>query len=121
MYWIADRKVNKEEYTNFLKTCLRDDLKSIEDMNKQIQAIQLNIGTLKDSIHRTLKVLEDKYNVNLEIDKKNIIPEIYSSIYDLHYIAENLYIDNLFSNKGVSALNHLKDRGLSIDTIKKFF
>jgi len=74
----------------------------------------------KISFPEAIKVLADKYNVNLEIDKKNIIPEIYSSIYDLHYIAENLYIDNLFSNKGVSALNHLKDRGLSIDTIKKF-
>lgn len=60
MYWIGDRKVNKEEYTNFLKTCLRDDLKSIDDMNKQIQVIQLNIGSLKDNVYRILKVLEDK-------------------------------------------------------------
>ena len=74
----------------------------------------------KISFPEAIKVLADKYNVNLEFEKKNIIPKIYSSIYDLHYIAENLYIDNLFSNKGASALNHLKNRGLSIDTIKKF-
>ena len=60
MYWIGDRKVEKKEYINFLKTCLRDDLKSIENMNKQIQVIQLNIGSLKDNVHQILKVLEDK-------------------------------------------------------------
>ena len=74
----------------------------------------------KISFPESIKILADKYNVNLEIDKKNIVPKIYSSIYDLHDIAENLYKNNLFSNKGTSVLNHLKNRGLSIETIKKF-
>ena len=62
----------------------------------------------KISFPESIKILADKYNVNLEIDKKNIVPKIYSSIYDLHDIAENLYKNNLFSNKGTSVLNHLK-------------
>tara|TARA_B100001250_G_scaffold335094_1_gene301220 strand:- start:835 stop:2577 length:1743 start_codon:yes stop_codon:yes gene_type:complete len=74
----------------------------------------------KISFPESIKILADKYNVSLEIDKKNIVPEIYSSIYNLHEIAENLYKGNLFSNKGALALGHLKDRGLSIETIKKF-
>ena len=74
----------------------------------------------KISFPESIKILADKYNVSLEIDKKNIVPEIYSSIYNLHEIAENLYKGNLFSNKGASALSHLKDRGLSTETIKKF-
>ena len=74
----------------------------------------------KVSFPESIKILADKYNFNLEIDKKNIVPEIFSSIYDLHNLAENLYQKNLFSRKGEPVLSHLKERGLSAETIQKF-
>ncbi|MFL2983326.1 MAG: DNA primase [Candidatus Neomarinimicrobiota bacterium] len=67
-----------------------------------------------------VKVLADKYNVTIELEKGEGNSELYSSIYELHEIALNLYQDNLFSKSGQKALKYLKDRGLSEDIIKQF-
>ena len=74
----------------------------------------------KVSFPEAIKILADRYSIKVEIDQKNSDPQIFSSIYDLHKIAEDMYQNNLFSKKGNNALNHLFERGLNIDTIKQF-
>ena len=74
----------------------------------------------KISFPESVKLLADKYNVDLKKIAKTSEPEKYSILYELHEVAEDLYQKNLFSKKGKLALNYLKERGLTIDTIKKY-
>ena len=67
-----------------------------------------------------VKVLADKYNIVIELEKEDSNSELYSSLYELHEIALTLYQDNLFSKSGLKALNYLKNRGLNEDIIKQF-
>ena len=67
-----------------------------------------------------VKVLADKYNIAIELEKEDGNSELYSSLYKLHEIALTLYQNNLFSKSGLKALNYLKDRGLNEDIIKQF-
>ena len=67
-----------------------------------------------------VKVLADKYNIVIELEKEDGTSELYSSLYELHEIALTLYQNNLFSKSGIKALNYLKDRGLNEDIIKQF-
>ena len=74
----------------------------------------------KISFPESVKLLADKYNVDIKKIAKTSKTEKYSILYELHEVAEDLYQKNLFSKKGKLALNYLKERGLTIDTIKKY-
>ena len=67
-----------------------------------------------------VKVLADRYNIPISLERSDGDSELYSSLYKLHEIAVQLYQDNLFSKSGQKALNYLKDRGLNEDMIKQF-
>jgi|TARA_B110000467_G_scaffold47125_1_gene43100 DNA primase len=67
-----------------------------------------------------IKVLADKYNIPIQIEKDSGSNELFSSLYELHDIATKLYQNNLFSEKGKHALSYLNSRGLSEDIIKQF-
>tara|TARA_Y100000590_G_scaffold469513_1_gene657469 strand:+ start:225 stop:2012 length:1788 start_codon:yes stop_codon:yes gene_type:complete len=70
-----------------------------------------------------IKLLAQKYNIKLEItggDNKKF-KDLKSQLVEIHDIATNYYIDLLHNTKeGQDALKYLTDRGLSLDTIKKF-
>jgi len=67
-----------------------------------------------------VKVLADRYNIPISLERSDGDSELYSSLYKLHEIAVQLYQDNLFSKSGQKALSYLKDRGLNEDMIKQF-
>ena len=67
-----------------------------------------------------VKVLADRYNIPISLERSDGDSELYSSLYKLHEIAVQMYQDNLFSKSGQKALNYLKDRGLNEDMIKQF-
>ena len=67
-----------------------------------------------------VKVLADRYNIPISLERSDGDSELYSSLYKLHEIAVQMYQDNLFSKSGQKALSYLKDRGLNEDMIKQF-
>ena len=73
----------------------------------------------KISFPESLKILADQYNIKLDMNKNKSAPDLYSSLYKMHEVAENLYHRNLFSENGKTALKYLKNRGVKLDIIKK--
>ena len=67
-----------------------------------------------------LKVLDEQYNIPIELNRSEDNSELYLSLYKLHEIAMDLYQENLFSNVGEKSLAYLKERGFGEDTIKQF-
>ena len=45
----------------------------------------------KISFPESLKILADQYNIKLDINKNKSAPDLYSSLYKMHEVAENLY------------------------------
>ena len=75
---------------------------------------------LKISFPESIKLLAEKYSIDIEIDENLGKSEIFSSLYKLNEIAVSLYQENLFSIKGEPVLDYLLKRGLSKETIEKF-
>ena len=67
-----------------------------------------------------IKILADRYNIPIEVEKESGSNELFSSLYELHEIAIALYQENLFSSKNKSVLSYLIGRGLTEDIIKQF-
>lgn len=75
---------------------------------------------LKISFPESIKLLAEKYGIDIKIDENRDKSEIFSSLYKLNEMAASLYQDNLFSLKGERVLDYLLRRGLSKETIEKF-
>ena len=74
----------------------------------------------KVTFPESVKILADYCNITFELEESSGTSELYSSLNELHDIAVKLYQGNLFSERGKSALNYLRDRGLSEDILKQF-
>jgi len=74
----------------------------------------------KITFPEAIKTLADRYNIPIQFEEGDSGSELYSSLYELHTIAVNLYQDNLFSKQGKSALTYLTERGLTEDILKQF-
>ena len=74
----------------------------------------------KVSFPEAVKLLADQYNIPIKLDKKSGGSELFSTLYDIHEKATQLYQNNLFNDNGRKALNYLKERGLTNDNIKQF-
>lgn len=74
----------------------------------------------KVSFPEAIKTLADRYNIPVQFEEGDGGSELFSSLYELHTIAVNLYQENLFSQRGESALAYLIDRGLTEDILKQF-
>ena len=74
----------------------------------------------KVSFPEAVKTLADRYNIPIQYEEGEGGSELFSSLYELHNIAVKLYQDNLFSQRGESALAYLTDRGLTEDILKQF-
>ena len=74
----------------------------------------------KISFPESVQALADHYNIKIELDKTHSESEIFTAIYNLHYIAMTLFQENLFSETGKEALEYLYKRGFKIDTLKQF-
>ena len=74
----------------------------------------------KVSFPEAVKTLADRYNIPIQYEEGEGGSELFSSLYELHNIAVKLYQDNLFFQRGESALAYLTDRGLTEDILKQF-
>ena len=74
----------------------------------------------KVSFPEAVKTLADRYNIPIQYEEGEGGSELFSSLYELHNIAIKLFQDNLFSQRGESALAYLTDRGLTEDILKQF-
>jgi len=74
----------------------------------------------KVSFPEAVKTLADRYNIPIQYEEGEGGSELFSSLYELHNIAVKLFQDNLFSQRGESALAYLTDRGLTEDILKQF-
>ncbi|MBA64298.1 MAG: DNA primase [Candidatus Marinimicrobia bacterium] len=74
----------------------------------------------KISFPEAVKLLADHYNISIELDNNDTESEIFSALYNLHYLAMELYQNNLFSDDGGEALKYLYDRGFTENTLKQF-
>ncbi len=75
------------------------------------------------SFYDAVKTLSEKAGIPLEIGNKvksSITSSEEQKLLNINEAACKFFIKYLFSTKGSKALNYLKDRGLSLDTIKKF-
>lgn len=68
----------------------------------------------------SIKILAERYNIPIEVEESKGSNELFSSLYELHEIATNLYQENLFSSKNIKVLSYLKSRGLTEDIITQF-
>ena len=74
----------------------------------------------KITFPEAIKTLADRYSIPIQFEEGDSGSELYSSLYELHNIAVKLFQDNLFSQRGKSALTYLTDRGLTEDILKQF-
>ncbi len=74
----------------------------------------------KVSFPEAVKTLADRYNIPIQYEEGEGGSELFSSLYELHNIAVKFFQDNLFSQRGESALAYLTDRGLTEDILKQF-
>jgi len=74
----------------------------------------------KVTFPEAVKTLADRYNIPIQFEEGDGSSELYSSLYELHAMAVELYKDNLFSENGKDALSYLTERGLTEDYIKQF-
>ena len=75
------------------------------------------------SCFNAVKALSEKAGIPLEIDnntERKTATNEEQSLLNINEAASKFFTKYLFSTKGSIALNYLKDRGLSIDTIKEF-
>ncbi len=75
------------------------------------------------SFFDAVKKLSEKAGVPLEIDdnsKMNTQTDEQQNLFNINGEASKYFTSYLFSAKGSTALNYLRDRGLSLDTIKEF-
>ena len=73
----------------------------------------------KISFPESVKLLADKYNVDLKKLLKHL--NLKNILFFMNYMKlQKTYQKNLFSKKGKLALNYLKERGLNIETIEKY-
>lgn len=74
----------------------------------------------KLNFYEAVKSLADRYNIVIDIIKKDSKPSEYSFLYDIHEKATLLYQNSLFSNSGKEPIQYLHERNLNEDIIKKF-
>ena len=74
----------------------------------------------KISFPESIKMLADWYKIPIKIDTEANVSEIYTVLYQMNEKALNIFLNNLFHEKGKPALNYLRNRGINEDTIKKF-
>jgi len=74
----------------------------------------------KLNFYEAVKSLADRFNIIIDIPKKDSVSSEYSFLYDVHEKATLLYQNNLFSDFGEKPLKYLHERNLDEEIIKKF-
>ena len=68
-----------------------------------------------------LKLVANKVGIYLDVSKNpNKIKDKFDDLYNIYDIANKYYQNNLHTKDGVEALNYLKNRGFTDETIKTF-
>jgi DNA primase len=74
----------------------------------------------KISFVDAVKQLGDKYGIEVRLSETTEEKDYYTKLYEIHDYAANLFHKRLLSDEGKNVIKYLTERGLKIDTIKKF-
>ena len=64
--------------------------------------------------------LGEKYGIRVQYEAGSGSTEFFSSLYQAHHVAAELYHNTLYSDQGKAALEYLHDRGLNDDILKMY-
>ena len=64
--------------------------------------------------------LGEKYGIEVQYESGSGSNELFSSLYQAHHVAADLYHNTLYSDRGKAALQYLHDRGLNDDILKLY-
>ncbi len=64
--------------------------------------------------------LGEKYGIQVQYDSGSASTEFFSSLYQAHHVAAELYHNTLYFDRGKAALQYLHDRGLNDDVLKMY-
>ena len=64
--------------------------------------------------------LGEKYGIQVQYESGSASTEFFSSLYQAHHVAAELYHNTLYSDRGKAALQYLHDRGLNDDILKMY-
>ena len=64
--------------------------------------------------------LGEKYGIQVQYDSGSASTEFFSSLYQVHHVAAELYHNTLYLDRGKAALQYLHDRGLNDDVLKMY-
>jgi len=64
--------------------------------------------------------LGEKYGIEVQYESGSGSTEFFSSLYQAHHVAADLYHNTLYSDRGKAALQYLHDRGLNDDILKLY-
>ena len=64
--------------------------------------------------------LGEKYGIQVQYESGSASTEFFSSLYQAHHVAAELYHNTLYFDRGKAALQYLHDRGLNDDVLKMY-
>ena len=64
--------------------------------------------------------LGEKYGIQVQYESGSASTEFFSSLYQAHHVAAELYHNTLYFDRGKAALQYLHDRGLNDDILKMY-
>ena len=74
----------------------------------------------KVSFVEAVQQLGEKYGIRVQYEAGSGSTEFFSSLYQAHHVAAELYHNTLYSDRGKAALQYLHDRGLNDDVLKMY-
>ncbi len=67
-----------------------------------------------------IKYLGEQHGVEIKLNDRNKDSSLLSQLFDINEFSSNYYMENLFDEKNIQVLEHLKKRGLTNETIRLF-
>ena len=83
-------------------------------------AVNFIIENEKLSFVEAIQQLGQQLGIPVEFSGVGESKNLFDSLYSIHELAAGLYHNTLMSNRGAKALDYLKTRGISIESIKRF-
>ncbi len=74
----------------------------------------------KISFVDAVKQLGDKYGIDVMLNESAGEKDYYTKLYEIHDFAQNAFQKYLFLDKNKNVIKYLKERGLTLETIKTF-
>ena len=84
------------------------------------QCVNFIIENEKLSFVEAIQQLGQQLGIPVEFSGGGESKNLFDSLYSIHELAAGLYHKTLMSDRGAKALDYLKTRGISIESIKRF-